>query len=218
MKNKNLTFIIDFDSTFITVETLDEYAKLTLNNNANKIKNIEEITNNAMNGKIDFRDALAKRLNILKFKKNNLKNFINHIKTKISRSFISNQKFIKENDVYIVSGGFKEIIEPIVQPFGINSNKIFANSFIFENDLAIDFDKNEIMAGETGKVDVLSHLNLNKKIIVIGDGYTDYQMKKMGKADLFIAYIESIKRKNVIKNADFTANSFNEIVEYIKNL
>ena len=88
MKNNNLTFIIDFDSTFITVETLDEYAKLTLNNNADKIKNIEEITNNAMEGKIDFRHALTKRLNILKFKKQKLKNFINHIKTKISPSFM----------------------------------------------------------------------------------------------------------------------------------
>ena len=26
---------------------------------------------------------------------------------------------------------FKEIIEPIVEPFGINSNRVFANSFIF---------------------------------------------------------------------------------------
>ena len=74
------------------------------------------------------------------------------------------------------------------------------------------------MAGKIGKVDVLSNLNLNKKTIAIGDGYTDYQMKKIGKADLFIAYIESIERKNVMKNADFTAKSFDDIINYIKNI
>ena len=46
-------------------------------------------------------------------------------------------------------------------------------------------------------------MNLKGKIIAIGDGYTDYELKREGVADTFIAYTEHIARDLVIKNADF---------------
>src|SRR6266568_1800932 len=57
-------FIIDFDSTIVTVEGLDELAHIALEHNPNKekvAKQIADITNQAMDGDIDFPTALAKR-------------------------------------------------------------------------------------------------------------------------------------------------------------
>ena len=48
---------------------------------------------------------------------------------------------------------------------------------------------------------------------MVGDGYTDYEVKKYNAADIFIAYTENINRKSVVKNADIVANNFDKVIE-----
>ena len=60
-------------------------------------------------------------------------------------------------------------------------------------------------------------LNLCGNIIVVGDGYTDYEIKKCGVADTFIAFTENISRQSVIEKADIVANNFNTVItEFMK--
>ena len=61
-------------------------------------------------------------------------------------------------------------------------------------------------------------LNLKGIVIVIGDGWTDYQIKESGLADYFIAYIESISRKAVIKKGDILAKSFIDVSNFIDSI
>ncbi|MGL4631983.1 MAG: phosphoglycerate dehydrogenase, partial [Leadbetterella sp.] len=51
-------------------------------------------------------------------------------------------------------------------------------------------------------------------ISVIGDGYTDYELKKSGEAHRFYAFIENVKRENVLPGADFVINSLDEFLFY----
>ena len=74
------------------------------------------------------------------------------------------------------------------------------------------------MAHNNGKINVVKNLNLNGKIVVIGDGYTDYEIKKYGYADIFIAYTEHVDRKKVSKSADYITNSFDQAIKYLNNL
>ena len=60
--------------------------------------------------------------------------------------------------------------------------------------------------------------NIDGFNIIIGDGYTDYEVKKNGFADIFIQYIENINRKELNDKADFIAKNFNEIINFIKNI
>ena len=62
---KNIFLIIDFDSTIISCETLDELSNISLKNDFEQINQIKNITNKAMDGDIDFIQALNNRLNIL---------------------------------------------------------------------------------------------------------------------------------------------------------
>ena len=62
---ENIFLIIDFDSTIVSCETLDELSNISLQNNLQKINQIKDITNKAMNGDINFIQALNNRLNIL---------------------------------------------------------------------------------------------------------------------------------------------------------
>lgn len=135
MINKNIIFI-DFDSTFIKLETLDELAKLVLKNDKErnlKIKQITEITNLAMSGKINFTKALNLRLQLLKINKTDVCKITHHLSKSISESINSNIDLIRliSENIWIVSGGFKDIIAPIVKNFGIKKSKILANEFIY---------------------------------------------------------------------------------------
>ena len=77
MKNmlNGKTLFIDFDSTFVKIETVDELAKITLKNDVekeSKLHRILDITQRAMSGELDFPTALQKRLDILSLTKNNI--------------------------------------------------------------------------------------------------------------------------------------------------
>ncbi len=68
MKNKTNYYLIDFDSTFIKSEGLEELASLTLKNNPDKgkiLKKIKTLTDLAMDGRMPFDESLEKRLQLL---------------------------------------------------------------------------------------------------------------------------------------------------------
>ena len=216
---KKIFLIIDFDSTIISCETLDELSNISLENDFEKINKIKNITNKAMDGNIDFIQALNNRLNILNINKQNILDTIELIKNNISDTFLENIDFIKSNNnnIYIVSGGFYEFIEPVADILGIKSNHIFSNSLIKDGN-NYGLNEKNIMAKDNGKIEVVKNLNLNGTIIVIGDGYTDYEIKKHGYADMFIAYTEHENRIKISKLADYKSNSFSDIINYINNL
>ena len=54
-------FISDLDSTIISIETIDEFAKIF-----NKEKEVSCLTKLAMEGKLNFKQALVKRVSLLK--------------------------------------------------------------------------------------------------------------------------------------------------------
>ena len=152
-------------------------------------------------------------LNGCKFKK--ITEIIEILKNDISKSIIKNKQFFIDNYnyIYIVSGGFKDIIKNIVDNYNIPQKHIIANSFLFKNNLVVGVDPENDLLKEQGKVIAVNKLKLNGKIIMVGDGYTDYEVKKYGAADTFIAYTENIERKSIIESADIVANNFNTVIE-----
>ena len=94
---------------------------------------------------------------------------------------------------------------------------IFANDFVFNKEgLCIGVNKKNPLSSENGKVKVLKTVELKNPIIVVGDGFTDYEIKKSKIADTFIAYTEFIKREKVISLSDYSADNFFKVLEFIK--
>ena len=217
--NQN-TLFIDFDSTFVKVETIDELAKLSLKNDPDadtKISMILEITNQAMSGEISFPIALEKRLKVLSLSKDDIRKATDDISNMVSDSFIKNKEFIASNSdsIWIVSGGFKEVITPIVREFGIAENHILANSFIYSKNQVIGCDRNNDLFKDKGKIKAINNLNLDNDIIIIGDGFTDYEVYSEGVAKAFICYTENITRKSIVEKSSYTASSFNEAIDIL---
>jgi D-3-phosphoglycerate dehydrogenase len=219
----NKYFIIDFDSTFTQVEALDELGEISLNGNPDKAKLLQEIvdlTNQAMDGKASFSENLIKRLNILKAHKNHIDPLIEKLKTKVSKSAVRNKSFFKDyaDQIHIVSSGFLEFIAPVVMEYGIKAENIHANKFKFDDKGNITgVDPSIALSEDKGKIKLMKQLNLKGDVYVIGDGYTDYEIKEAGLASKFYAFTENISRPTVIAKADHITPSFDEFL-YENNL
>ena len=214
----NQIYIIDFDSTFTQVEALDELAKISLKDNPKQLevsKKIEEITQLAMAGELNFKQSLDQRINLVKANKVHLDELIEVLKEKISVSFKRNVNFLKDHasQIYIVSNGFKAFIVPIVTQYGILESHVFANTFTYnqQGDI-IGFDESNILTESNGKSKLLKKLNLKGDIYMIGDGYNDYEVKAAGLVNKFYAFTENVKRKNVMEKADHITPSLDEFL------
>ncbi|MDX9913331.1 MAG: HAD-IB family phosphatase [Candidatus Moranbacteria bacterium] len=214
--------IIDFDSTLVKIETLDRLAERALEENENRdeiVAEIKKITELGMNGEISFSESLSRRISLIKTDKIVVSDLALLIKEELSDSVLANLEFFRENheNIFIISGGFKDLISHTVNFLGINENNILANEFIFnENGLLIGVDRENLMAQDNGKVNQIKILGLTGELIMVGDGWTDYQTKEFGVVDKFIAYTENVSREKVLKEADFYADNFKKVIDYFK--
>jgi len=151
----NINLLIDFDSTFIILESLEIISLLSLKDDKNTISKIAKITDDAMKGEMPFSKALNERIKMLNANRAHLNQTIQILKNNISKSFIKNIDFIKNNssNIFIISGGFKELIFPIVEKFNLKYENIYANDFLFDsNDNIIGIDQSNPLSKNQGKV------------------------------------------------------------------
>jgi D-3-phosphoglycerate dehydrogenase len=219
----NKYFVIDFDSTFTKVEAFDVLAEISLKDLPDledKKKEIANITNLGMDGSISFRESLERRLNLLSPSRQHLPALVSRLKDSVSESFKRNKEFFEKyaDNIYIISNGFREFIEPIVTDFGIKPENILANEFVFDNEGRVTgFDVDNPLSANGGKVEQLKKLNLPGDVYVIGDGYTDYEIKHAGLANKFFAFTENVARENVKNKADHITPSLDEFL-YLNKL
>ena len=214
--------IIDFDSTFITEESLDELAKYKLRDQPDSqtiLNKIKSLTNAGMNGDIPFKQSLDERMEVLNLNRSDINSVSKILSECVTPSFTKNQPFFIENNnkIIILSGGFKELIVPIVHDFGILSSNVFANDFIYNSSEQITgINQDNIMSKNGGKVKQSKLLSIHGTVHVIGDGYTDYEIKLDGPATHFFAFTENVERKNICELADLTLSNFDDYINILK--
>ncbi|QNL21001.1 phosphoglycerate dehydrogenase [Hyphobacterium sp. CCMP332] len=211
-------YVIDFDSTFTQVEAMDILADISLKSHPEKDsikKEIVRLTDLGMEGKLTVRESLIKRIELLKANKNHLQELVELLKKKISKSFRRNEQFFSEHtsNILIISNGFKDFVVPVVTELGVLPQNVYANSFEYdENGNITGVDTDNVLSDNDGKVKQLQSLKLNGEIFVIGDGFTDYEIKQKGIAKKFYAFTENVKRDSVVSEADHIAPSLDEFL------
>ncbi|MEH6747101.1 MAG: phosphoglycerate dehydrogenase [Maribacter arcticus] len=211
-------YVFDFDSTLTRVEALDVLAEMTLKGKSDKdeiIKEIQKITNLGIDGDISFTESLERRIKLLHAKKDDLEGLVKELRSKISKSIESNKEFFEKyaDDIYVISCGFKEFIDPIVKEYNIPSDRVYANTFKFDQEgNIIGFDENNVLSQHNGKIDCLRQMDLDGEVQVIGDGYSDYVMREAGIAHKFFAYTENVHREKAANNADYVTPSLDEFL------
>ncbi len=211
-------FIIDFDSTFTQVEALDVLAEIALEDDPEreqKISEIQRVTDEGMEGKLTLKESIERRLDLLDAHRKHLPMLVDTLKDKVSASFKRNREFFAKNagNIYIISNGFKDFIIPIVQEYEVLPENVYANAFTFDQSGKITgYDQESLLASNNGKVEQLRQLQLKGDVYVIGDGYTDYEIKAAGLANKFYAFTENVERATVTEKADHVAPSLDEFL------
>lgn len=221
MNKKYIVF--DFDSTISSLEALDVLADLVADKSGDKLlsKKVEEITNLGMAGEIDFRTSLEKRISLLTFTTDDLHDLIPIITRSINSDWKSLFDLLEQNNLtpIVISGGFVDFIAPSLESFGIDKERIFANTFKWdETGTAIGFDTHNPASQAGGKITIAQNVTEkgNKILAVVGDGSTDLAIRQAGLAKRFIAFSKYVQRDTVLENADFIASDFDALERILR--
>ena len=219
IKEKKI-FIIDFDSTITKVEGLDQLAAIALAQSPDGdkiVQQIKELTDAGMNGELSLSESLSKRMSLLNANKKHLATLVEFLLENISESFERNKKFLQEyaDQILVVSSGFKDFIVPVIEHLGLKPENVYANTFEYnEKGDIIGVDNSNVLSQTGGKINLVKSLNLDAHVSVIGDGFTDYEIKQNGLADRFYAFVENVERQKVVDVADFSIKSLDEFLFY----
>lgn len=211
-------FIFDFDSTLVRIETLEALADLALKDApdaAERKARIAALTDDAMNGRIGFGEALKQRLDLLALRREHVEALTDRILDEATVSIRRNVDFFQRNAerIYILSGGFREVIAPLAERLGVAADHVLANDLIYDDeDRVTGVDKANPLSRENGKPEVIRALNLEGPVVMVGDGWTDAEVKIQGAADRFYAFTEIVSRDKVVEAADAVASSLDEVL------
>ncbi len=213
---KNKCAIFDFDSTLVSIETLDFLIAKT---SKDQKEEIEKITQAAMGGKMTFADSLRLRFADIKLTKSEIEELKSEICTYITDGFADGLNQLKSDfDFYIISGGFLEIIYPAADALGILRQNCFANNFVFDGEKVVGFEEQNILAQNGGKPKIVAQILAKKsydKIFMVGDGYTDLEVAKANPKVTFCGFGKHAARPAVIKEAENFFYSTNDLISFL---
>ena len=209
--------IFDFDSTIVAIEGLDELARLALADDPQRprtMEAIEAITRDGMTGAIGIDESLRRRLAMLTIKRSHVDALVKLLKRRLSPSFRKHIAAVRRNAdrIHVVSSGFREYVEPVCAELGIPAERIHCNEFRWKGTAVVGYDAANPVAKPGGKAKVVRALKLPGRIVAIGDGVTDAEIRDAGAAHEFVAYCENIEREAVVARADRVARTVDEVL------
>lgn len=217
------TFFVDFDSALVTRETLDDLAAIALDSHPEResvYSELEALTARGMTGEMPFGASLTARMGLLSgiVHLDHIAELNDRLAGQISPSAMEHSDWFERNaeGIHVISGGFEQIIVPTVAILGIAAANVHANRFIFDGDgYVIGHDADRLTAQTGGKAAQAAKLGIEGRIIAVGDGYTDFEIREQGVADEFWAFTETVERSSVTQRADRVISSFSELVVMI---
>lgn len=209
--------VFDFDSTIVSVEGLDELARIALADDPardRKVEEFEAITRDGMSGAIGIDESLRRRLSMLSIERSHVDRLARLLRRRLSPSFRRHVAAVRRNAerIHVVSSGFREYVEPVCADLGIAPARILCNEFRWRGGKACGFDVRSPLARPGGKATAVRALRLKGRVVAVGDGATDAEIRDAGAAQEFVAYCENIERDSVVARADRVARTVDEVL------
>lgn len=212
------TYVFDFDSTLVRIETLEALADVALTGapDAATIRaEVATLTDQAMAGDLPFGEALRRRLALLPLTRTHVAELAGRILEEGTPSVRRNLRFFRENAgrIVILSGGFREIIAPLAAHLHVSPDRVLCNDLTYDGEGRVTgVDEANPLSRAGGKATSLRTLCLPGPVVMIGDGWTDAEVRLAGAADRFYAFTEIVRRDRVIAAADAEAPSMDEFL------
>lgn len=202
----------DVDSTVVTEEGIDVLAAF-----AGKGEEVAALTRSAMGGTTPFHVALEQRLNLIQPSHDMVKACLEKHPLELTPGMkeLADTLRRKGKHVYLVSGGFRQMINPVAEALDLPTTHIYANNLLFDPKTGkyAGFDAHEPTSRAGGKAKVVGMLKEKfayNPIVMIGDGATD--MEARPPADMFIGFGGVVVRENVRTGADWFVTDFRELI------
>jgi phosphoserine phosphatase len=214
------TVILDFDSTLITCESLEEiFIKKKLD--PTLVHEMKEITDQGMSGAIPFLDSLKERLKLAPVYKQDFIDFGREAVGYLTPGMTDLVKELQKKfvDIWIFSGAVRDVILLVGAELKIPPEKIIGMELDwtekgkfqgFDESIPINQSKFEAAKYYVAK---WSH-----PVIVVGDGMTDYNIYEHKLADYFIAYTQNARRQAVLDKGVVEANSVTELSKQLRGI
>lgn len=181
---KKKLLLADMDSTMIGQECIDELADA-----AGVGEKVAEITARAMNGELDFEEALVERVGLLKGVDQGLIGTVLNERIKLTRGGKTLVATMKANGAYaaLVSGGFVQFTHAVAGSLGFDEHR--ANRLI-EGAGTLMGEVARPILGREAKVEALRDLTrtlevTSADVLAVGDGANDLGM--IGAAGMGVA-------------------------------
>jgi phosphoserine phosphatase len=202
--------IFDCDSTLSSIEGIDELGRAR---GSGIFARIEEMTNDAMNGKLPVEAVFGRRLEIIQPEQKDI--------AAIGRLYIETVEPTAITALasaraagwtpMILSGGFRPVIRPLADFLGIE--RVEAVDLFFDaQGRYTGFDEIYPTTRSGGKPEMINRLRkeLNpSKIVMVGDGVSDLETKPV--VDLFVGFGRYVVREKVKREAAAFITSLAEL-------
>ena len=210
--------VFDFDSTLVSVEALDELFARSIEAAADRdarIAEFKEITELGMAGELSAEESLERRLGVLEADRVLVDAVGEEISQRLTPSVEKHLDFFQESAdrIYVLSGGFEEMIHPTLSRMGIPRSRLSAHRFEYDRlGKVTGLDASTPMA-RGGKPAALEAMGVGARPIwMVGDGATDLEIRALGLVDRFVAFTENRHREPVVARADAVARSMDELL------
>uniref|UniRef100_A0A3Q4BBD2 Phosphoserine phosphatase n=1 Tax=Mola mola TaxID=94237 RepID=A0A3Q4BBD2_MOLML len=207
----------DVDSTVIREEGIDELAKFCGVGDA-----VTEMTRRAMGGSMTFKAALTERLSIIRCSREQVNKLITDHPPQLTPGIRELVDCLHQHNikVFLISGGFRCIVEHVAAQLNIPRDHVYANrlKFYFNGEYA-GFDESQPTAESGGKGKVISTLKKQygfKTVVMIGDGATD--LEACPPASAFIGFGGNVIRSQVKEKSSWYVTSFSELLKELEKI
>jgi phosphoserine phosphatase len=187
----------DVDSTLVTIEGIDYLARGS--------KEIAELTDAAMNGRMALDEVYGRRLDVIRPTRSD----VEELAAAYQRSLVTGAlEAIRELQqaglqIYLVTAGIEQAILPLAALLAIPRRNVRAVRLSFDTDgRFLDFDRHSVLTRAGGKELTVRDIRSRTKgkAVFIGDGVSDLEARPA--VDLFVGFGGVRVRKTVREKAD----------------
>lgn len=204
----------DCDSTLTPLEGIDELARLR---GETVFKEVEDLTNGAMNGEVPINEVFGRRLEIIQPDRTT--------SAKVAQLVLETVELTAKASIealrlkgwtpMIISGGLTQVIEPLAEFLGIDD--IHAVDLMFHPDGSYaGFDTTAPPTRNGGKPEIVSKLREQlqpERIVMVGDGISD--LETQSEVDQFIGFTRYVAREKVVQEADSCISALDQLVDLL---
>jgi phosphoserine phosphatase len=195
------TVSIDFDSTLVACESLEEILKPRLAGRPDLVRRIREITDLGMAGRIPFAESLARRLAIAEPTRADVRRFASSAHRFLTPGMAALVADLRARRVGVswVTGALREATLPLARRLGVPARRVHGVRARWGRDGRFL----GLVSGDpfaVSKADGIARTaaTWSRPRVGVGDGATDLELLRRGAVDRFVAFTQHARRRAVL--------------------